>query len=473
VQKLGWIIPVLALVGCPRLKPGNEISKSGATGTHIDASTPRGTDGGETSDLGASLDASGPGDATSFDALSQDAWEADANVADTLAADAIPADAQPHDASCSTMSGRPCTQSGLCGATYDCSGVCQGGTAAPSCPCGPASCQGNTWICTGTCCTPNTGMSCVRAGYCGSVYDCTGTCTGGTPQPGCNCSTPQCLANGTWSACSDPSTFGQRCDDSVHCAGAISCNGTCQGGNIAPACSCAAPVCHQGGALDGRWTCADPANLGSVCQTANICGGRIDCAGACSGGNALPTCHCNALACQADGTWSACSDPANYGASCNSMTACGGTIDCSGGCSGGNPYPTCQCGMSTCGGCVGGTCGANSQCTSGTCQCITNNCACPSGSNTSCTYCNGAVLTSCGVDAFNCGAISSAIDCPFGCDAMTLMCACSPNQGMACSAGTCDCGAVCGILDLPGTIDCSGNCAASDTCANICLQHGC
>lgn len=204
-------------------------------------------------------------------------------------------------------------------------------------------------------------------------------------------------------------------------------------------------------------------NAGASCTQTGRCGATIDCAGNCVGGTLAPSCFCNTPVCQLDNTWSACSDPANYGDSCDTTSACGGSIACDGTCEGGSPLPTCQCGTPSCSGCLGGTCGANSVCVDGTCNCTIDQCS--SGTTT----CFMNALNSCNEDAYGCGAYVSPVSCPFGCVDQTNICSCFPQQGNYCSPGTCFCG--CGEFEQPGFYDCDGFCSPDTGCFDVCRQN--
>ncbi len=92
-------------------------------------------------------------------------------------------------------------------------------------------------------------------------------------------------------------------------------------------------------------------NVGTSCNCGACgCGGTIQCSGACSGPDPTPpgyglTCNCGACGCGGTMTCSgSCSGadptPINFGQSCNcGLCGCGGTILCSGACSGPNPTP--------------------------------------------------------------------------------------------------------------------------------------
>jgi hypothetical protein len=207
---------------------------------------------------------------------------------------------------------------------------------------------------------------------------------------------------------------------------------------------------------------------GQRCARAGFCGSVYDCSGSCGGGVPEPACACSPPTCQSDGHWSACPAPQNFGAPCDTTTACGGRIGCDGlTCEGGSPYPVCQCGTPTCSGCQGGTCDVNSSCMSGNCVCTSNNCGCGGVGSTQCGYCVSNALLNCGVDAYGCGALSNvAMICQFGCSDGAPACTCSPNANTACSAGPCGC--CCGNFDLPGTIQCDGTCAPSQDCTTAC-----
>lgn len=200
---------------------------------------------------------------------------------------------------------------------------------------------------------------------------------------------------------------------------------------------------------------------GSPCMQSGVCGAVFDCFGSCVGGTPAPPCSCDMLFCQQDNTWSGCSDPSDLGLSCNTSNACFGSIDCQGACSGGVPYPLCQCGIPTCDqGCVGGTCDTYSYCSSGQCLCAVNDCMVAG------TYCWMNAIQTCEVDFYGCGTFTTAIGCQFGCVDYDLVCGCSPDLGAYCSASTCFCN--CGDFDLPGEVQCDGSCQALGGCGAVC-----
>lgn len=263
-------------------------------------------------------------------------------------------------------------------------------------------------------------------------------------------------------------TFGELCDAPGLCGARISCSGECTGGISEPRCNCGALVC-QG---DGTWSeCRDPTNLGQSCSDATVCGGTIDCDGACTGGSPMPNCQCGPATCNVTGAW-VCPGPSNLGQTCDGPNVCGGSIDCSGECRGGSPLPTCQCGTPTCGGCVGGTCGNNSTCREGACVCNSGACTCPASGVSSCDLClpNGNIGT-CSLDAYDCGSLGATqLFCAFGCSAgPPPVCQCSPETGNSCFTETCNC--FCGSIPNFGNVDCDGNCIpVYPSCAEVCFE---
>lgn len=268
------------------------------------------------------------------------------------------------------------------------------------------------------------------------------------------------------------SRFGELCQREGFCGARVSCAGECLGGETPEVCSCAELVCQS----DGTWSsCTDPETIGTSCSTDEVCGGALDCDGNCAGGEPRPDCACGAAECGPTGAWSACPGPSNYGERCDTPTSCGGTIDCNGGCTGGAPLPSCECGTPTCGGCTGGTCGANSQCVQGSCVCTVDACDC-AASEQSCTLCqaNGN-LGFCSVDAYGCGSLGEVEQfCTYGCTASpSPQCQCHPNTGEYCAVRICNCN--CGSYPLDGTVQCDGLCEPSfylgcpALCSDYCL----
>ncbi len=273
--------------------------------------------------------------------------------------------------------------------------------------------------------------------------------------------------------------FGEPCTIPGQCGAVIDCAGECVAGEVEPVCSCEASVCLP----DGTWSaCTEPANFGQLCSGGDTCGGTIDCMGVCSGGSPRPPCACGDGVCGPSGSWT-CPGPSNYGQGCDTATSCGGSIDCNGTCSGGAPLPLCECGTATCGGCVGGTCGANSQCVSGSCVCTVSNCACPTGGASTCAAClPTGNLGTCAVDAFGCGDFTGAEQaCTYGCTAANpAVCACHPQTGQSCSTQTCSCW--CGTFQNFGATDCDGGCTpdypscgllCQDFCGDFCPRPPC
>lgn len=250
--------------------------------------------------------------------------------------------------SCDPLLGQACDRTAYCGSSYDCNGVCSGGTPAPSCPCGEASCQGGVWS---SCPGPtNFGQDCSTATQCHGAIACDGTCQGGAPLPSCPCGSAVCEANG-WVCPTAPPNLNQSCDTPTQCGGRIACDGTCQGGNPLPLCQCGTPTC--GGCVGG--TCgANSACVAGVCQcvidncqgcapgnTCSICGAT---------GN-LESCAVDAYDCGLATTTQACSfgcTPSPLACNCSPdqgdycevgtcVCNCGdfprpGTVNCAGGC---------------------------------------------------------------------------------------------------------------------------------------------
>lgn len=320
---------------------------------------------------------------------------------------------------------------------------------------------------TGGMCVPEMGQPCMLPGACGARINCSGVCSGGHTAPPCSCGGASCQADGSWS-CPDPPNFGQLCSDATSCGGAVDCAGACVGGQRRPMCQCASTLVCQ---PNGQWSaCSDPPNLGARCDTPTQCGGAISCDGTCGGGADRPNCPCSTPVCQPNGQWSPCVTPMGYGQPCDTSMTCGGTFDCNLTCVGGAPPEPCQvCGTPTCNGCVGGTCGANSTCTGGLCLCDAppqDQCSCGIA-GVSCAGCDasGNEIIGCTVDEYNCGVITSRTSCPFGC--LGAMCQCSPLTGTTCSSGICRCN--CGSFPHEGVVECDGSCLLQ-TCSQLCID---
>lgn len=113
---------------------------------------------------------------------------------------------------------------------------------------------------------------------------------------------------------------------------------------------CGDGICDPGESCPSCGDC-NPPSYGSSCNCGACgCGGTIQCSGACSGGDPTPpgygsSCNCGACGCGGIITCSgSCSGsnpaPSNYGQPCNcAPCGCGGTIQCNGACSG--PTPSC------------------------------------------------------------------------------------------------------------------------------------
>lgn len=321
---------------------------------------------------------------------------------------------------------------------------------------------------TGGMCVPEVGQPCLLAGACGAHINCAGVCSGGTTAPSCSCGPASCQVDGTWS-CPDPANFGQSCSDSTTCGGAIDCSGACVGGQHRPMCQCPSALTCQ---ANGQWSaCSDPPNVGARCDTQTQCGGAIGCGGTCEGGDVRPNCPCSTPVCQPSGQWSGCMTPMGYGQTCDTAQLCGGTFDCNLNCVGGTPPTPCQvCGTPTCDGCVGGICGSNSTCTGGLCLCDAppqDQCSCGTA-GVSCAGCDasGTEIIGCTVDEYNCGVVTSRTACPFGC--VNAMCECSPLMGTTCGSGLCRCN--CGTFPHSGAVDCDGSCIL-DSCTQICIDN--
>lgn len=199
--------------------------------------------------------------------------------------------------------------SGDNGSSVDDKGTDDGGSSTPSCSdtvpacdCGEANCIEGTWICPEP---EGYGLLCANDATCGARIDCFGACTGGDYPPDCGCGAALCELDGSWrcegdASCCDESA-GQSCYRAGYCGATVDCDGRCTGGTPEPECECGAAVCRP----DGTWApCDDPADLGQRCDNDRICGGTRSCTG-CTGGQAKPSCD-RALSCQPDGTWSSC-----------------------------------------------------------------------------------------------------------------------------------------------------------------------
>jgi hypothetical protein len=299
----------------------------------------------ETSDRDPLLDAEPQADAEPGSDATDDAGEGN---------DAEPEDAGdaevPDLGSCDPLFGQGCDRTNHCGSSYNCDGVCSGGTPGPSCPCGAASCQAGSWsACPGP---TNFGQDCSTPSQCHGTIACNGSCQGGAPIPSCPCGNPVCEATG-WVCPAPPPGFNQSCDTPTQCGGRIACDGTCQGGNPLPVCQCGTPTC--GGCVGG--TCgANSTCVAGLCQcvvdncqgcapgtTCSICGasGNLEsCAvDAYDCGLATTTQACN-FGCTS--TPLACNCSPDLGDYCDAGTCicgCGdfprpGTINCAGGCTG-------------------------------------------------------------------------------------------------------------------------------------------
>lgn len=268
-------------------------------------------------------------------------------------------DAEPEDGgdaevpdlgSCDPLVGQACDRVGYCGASYTCEGVCGGGTPAPACPCGEASCQAGVWS---TCPGPsNFGQDCSTPNQCHGAITCDGTCQGGAPLPSCPCGSPTCEANG-WVCPTTPPNLNQACETPTQCGGRVACDGTCQGGSPPPACQCGTPTC--GGCVGG--TCgANSACVGGTCQcvvdNCQGCAPGTSCSICGATGN-LESCANDAYGCGQATTTQVCNfgcDPAPLACSCAPDQGdfceagfcscnCGsfprpGTVNCAGGCTG-------------------------------------------------------------------------------------------------------------------------------------------
>jgi len=162
--------------------------------------------------------------------------------------------------------GSACAQADRCGGRIDCDGTCSGGTAAPTCACGAATCGANgQWsACPGA---ANAGQRCMGpGGVCGAVIDCSGACTGGTAAPMCPCGAATCQANGSWSSCPVPQGYDTACSTNQVCGGRVNCDGRCAGGTPPAACpECGTPSC---GGCTGAPNCGSSSMCGldGVCQ---------------------------------------------------------------------------------------------------------------------------------------------------------------------------------------------------------------
>ncbi|MCC7381604.1 MAG: hypothetical protein IT384_07220 [Deltaproteobacteria bacterium] len=234
---------------------------------------------------------------------------------------------------CSPLAGQLCTDNGTCGGRYDCDGVCMGGTAAPACGCGPASCSVGQWQCPDP---ANYGASCSDATRCGGAIDCAGACVGGNPLPSCPCGPPTCEPSGQWSACPGPSNYDAPCETPTICGGRINCGGDCAGGSPMPACpECGSPTCNGcvGGMCSASSACSPEGRC--VC-TVNNCN--------CGGGGGVSGCsYC------LSGSVGSCTMDAY---SCGSFTP---QLSCDYGCVDG-PNNVCECAPGTGGYCPAGFC---------------------------------------------------------------------------------------------------------------------
>jgi hypothetical protein len=170
--------------------------------------------------------------------------------------DAEPTDLGPDagDSGCSANVGQTCTRTGFCDATYNCEGVCDGGTPLPTCQCGTPTCGGcvgGTCGLSSTCqngtCVCNSGADAcncdgrgsVECDYCApdnSIYGCE------TDQYGCGqtftlyevCAPFTCDPVDDFCFCDPDEGFSCDLIDACFCGvdvcplpGVIECNGTC------------------------------------------------------------------------------------------------------------------------------------------------------------------------------------------------------------------------------------------------------
>ena len=273
------------------------------------------------------------------------------------------------------------------------------------------------------------------------LKQCGGLCV--APEPGVGCSLDTC----------------DECQDADH--GTVGCVDetcviTCEDGYVLSGSSCVTDATCENGEQDNAETDVDcGGNLCPNCPTGSACGEDEDCAGGpCEDG----ICACAPLTCASTQECAASVDD-----------GCGGTLDCSGNCSGPDVCfnercctPATTCPAAACGG-VDDGCGGTLDC-SGNCSgpdvCFNDSCCTP---RTTCP------AGTCGENASNgCG---GTLDCSGNCPGGEIC-----QNGSCCTpSATCEsdqCGQVsngCG-----GTNDC-GDCPGGTPCVNnqCCVPASC
>jgi len=201
-----------------------------------------------------------------------------------------------------------------------------------------------------------------------TVFLCGSTCVPGAgfPKGLCRCGQAVIACDGSCSA-SPPPLLDRPCGQ---CGGTVQCDGTCSIGtppNLGA--SCDGPACGPCGCsirCDGSCTSnTPPANLGGPCGS---CGGTVQCDGSCAPATPSnygatcglsminPTLACGSIQC--NGICNAPLSSAWAGQTC----PCGGTVPCSGSCSGvpGNYGSSC----------AGGTLQCDGSCTAASSGCL-------------------------------------------------------------------------------------------------------